>query len=319
MKISVLVPVYGVEKYIARCAESLFSQTYRDLEFVFVDDCTPDRSIAVLHEVMERWPQRAAQVRILRNGRNSGVGYVRQRLIDESTGDCIAFVDSDDYLPARAIELLAAEMERSGADIVDGAWQGVTQDGVSAVRPPCHERDASRYLALMLCQNIVPHRMWGRLFRRSVFVENGVRLVPGIDLAEDYTVMTRLMFYASRSVIDAPVYFYSEDNTASYTHVASLRHLQSYLKACRVVLDFFTVNDTAGRYRTPLQMGMVNALRIVRRSGYGFAPADELLCYRPQGVFFRLMSALFRGRCSYRVAEMLYLLARRIYVLWLKM
>lgn len=89
MKISVLVPVYGVEKYIARCAESLFGQTYSNLEFVFVDDCTPDRSIAVLHEVMERWPQRAAQVRILRNDRNSGVGYVRQRLIDESTGDCL--------------------------------------------------------------------------------------------------------------------------------------------------------------------------------------------------------------------------------------
>lgn len=92
MKISVLVPVYGVEKYIARCAESLFGQTYNDLEFVFVDDCTPDRSIAVLHEVMERWPQRAAQVRILRNDRNSGVGYVRQRLIDESTGDCLTLL-----------------------------------------------------------------------------------------------------------------------------------------------------------------------------------------------------------------------------------
>lgn len=314
MKISVLVPVYGVEKYIARCAESLFSQTYRDLEFVFVDDCTPDRSIAVLHEVMGRWPQRAAQVRILRNDRNRGVGYVRQRLIDESTGGCITFVDSDDYLPPRAIELLAAEMERSGADIVDGAWQGVTCDGVTAVKFPCREHDTKRYLALMLCQNLVPHRLWGRLFKRSVFAGNGVRLVPGIDLAEDYTVMTRLMFYASRSTIDDPVYFYSEENTASYTHVASLRHLQSYLKACRVVLDFFTANDTARRYLTPLQFGMVNALRIVRRSGYGFAVEDELLGYRPQGAFFHLMAALFRGKCPYRVAEVTYLLARKVYV-----
>ncbi len=319
MKISVLVPVYGVEKYIARCAESLFGQTYSDLEFVFVDDCTPDRSIAVLHEVMERWPQRAAQVRILRNDRNSGVGYVRQRLIDESTGDCLTFVDSDDYLPPRAIELLAEEMERSGADIVDGAWQSVTLQGVSEVCPSYKVPDGGRYLALMLCQNIVPHRMWGRLFRRGVFVDNGIRLVPGIDLAEDYTVMTRLLFYASRSAIADPVYFYREDNAASYTHTASLRHLRSYLKACRVVLDFFTANDAAGRYRVPLQLGMVNALRIVRRSGYGFALADELLGYRPQGFVFRLMSALFRGRCPYRVAEVSYLLARKIYVSLLKM
>ena len=148
MKISVLVPVYGVEKYIARCAESLFGQTYQDLEFVFVDDCTPDRSVAILQEVMARWPQRAAQVRILRNDRNSGVGYVRQRLIDESTGDCLTFVDSDDYLPPRAIELLAEEMERSGADIVDGAWQSVTLQGVSEVCPSYKVPDGGRYLRL---------------------------------------------------------------------------------------------------------------------------------------------------------------------------
>ena len=187
MKISVLVPVYGVEKYIARCAESLFGQTYQDLEFVFVDDCTPDRSIAILQEVMARWPQRAEQVRILRNDRNRGIGYVRQRLIDECTGDCITFVDSDDYLPSRAIGLLAAEMERSGADMVDGAWQSVTPQGVSAVRRPYKTPDGGRYLALLLCQNVVSNRMWGRLYRRSLFTENGIRLVPGIDFSEDYS------------------------------------------------------------------------------------------------------------------------------------
>ena len=52
MKVSVLVPVYGVEKYIRRCVESLFNQTYADLEFVFVDDCSPDRSIDILRSVM---------------------------------------------------------------------------------------------------------------------------------------------------------------------------------------------------------------------------------------------------------------------------
>ena len=111
MKISVLVPVYGVEKYIARCAESLFGQTYEDLEYVFVDDCTTDRSMAVLHEAIERWPRRKGQVRIMRNDRNRGIGYTRQRLVDAATGCYVTFVDSDDYLPPRAVELLAAEAE----------------------------------------------------------------------------------------------------------------------------------------------------------------------------------------------------------------
>lgn len=319
MKISVLVPVYGVEKYIARCAESLFSQTYRDLEFVFVDDCTPDCSIDILRSVAGRHPEMEGRVRIIRHEQNKGLAAARRTALASAMGDCVIHVDSDDYLPPQAVEALVRRMDATGADIVDGAWLKVTPDGSEIHMPPCRVTSKERYLAMMLCQNVVPHNLCGRLVRRSVYTDYGVDAVPGVDNAEDYSVMPRLLFYASRTFIDDVVYYYSEENTASYTHTVSLKNLRSYLKACRVVLDFFTTHDAEGRYRTPLQMGMVNALRIVRRSGYGFAPANELLCYRPQGVFFRLMSALFRGRCPYRVAEMLYLLARRIYVSWLKM
>ena len=318
MKISVLVPVYGVEKYIARCAESLFGQTYEDLEYVFVDDCTTDRSMAVLHEVMERWPGRKGQVRILRNDSNRGIGYTRQRLIDEATGDYVTFVDSDDYLPPRAMELLATEAARSGVEMVDGAWRSVTPGGVGEAHMPYPERVEGRYLKLMLCQDIVSNRMWGRLIRRTLFTECGVSLVPGIDFSEDYSVMTRLLYFSNRSTIDDTVYFYSEENTSSYTHTASPRHARSYLTACRVVLDFFTTRDFGREYLTPLQFGMTNALRNIRRAGFSPSLADELLGYRPRGILFSLLSAMLRGRCPFAVANFAYLLARKAYVLSLR-
>lgn len=318
MKISVLVPVYGVEKYIARCAESLFGQTYEDLEYVFVDDCTTDRSMAVLHEVMERWPGRKGQVRILRNDSNRGIGYTRQRLIDVATGDYVTFVDSDDYLPPRAMELLATEAARSGVEMVDGAWRSVTPGGVGEARMPYPERVEGRYLKLMLCQDIVSNRMWGRLIRRTLFTECGVSLVPGIDFSEDYSVMTRLLYFSNRSTIDDTVYFYSEENTSSYTHTASPRHARSYLMACRVVLDFFTTRDFGREYLTPLQFGMTNALRNIRRTGFSPSLADELLGYRPRGILFSLLSAMLRGRCPFAVANFAYLLARKVYVLSLR-
>ena len=301
MKISVLVPVYGVEKYIGRCAESLFRQTYADLEYVFVDDCTPDRSVSVLRSIVEQYPARKAQVRILRNERNSGIGAVRQRLIDECTGDCLTFVDSDDYLPPRAVELMAAEMERSGTDMVDGGWQRVTRDGVSGVNLPYRGRDGRRYLSLMLCQNIVSNRMWGRLYRRSLFTDNGVRLMPGVDFCEDFSVMTRLMFYARRSFVCDPVYFYSDDNAGSYTHTTSPRHVSSFLKSNRIVLDFFTANDPQGRYSAPLQIGMLNVMRTMG--------------YRPRGAVFSLLNKMIRGRCPFAIAEKAYLAVRKAYVL----
>ena len=58
MKVSLLIPVYGVEKYIEKCAVSLFEQTYEDIEYIFVDDCTPDNSMNVLSGVIERYPKR---------------------------------------------------------------------------------------------------------------------------------------------------------------------------------------------------------------------------------------------------------------------
>ena len=81
-KVSVLVPVYGVEKYIERCARSLFEQTLDDIEFIFVDDCTPDRSIEILESVIEKYRLRFAEkkydVRIERMPTNSGQAAVRR-------------------------------------------------------------------------------------------------------------------------------------------------------------------------------------------------------------------------------------------------
>ena len=76
-KVSILVPVYGVEKYIERCARSLFEQTYDNIEYIFVDDCTKDRSIGILQKVLEDYPNRKNQVKILQflfrsNGRFMG-------------------------------------------------------------------------------------------------------------------------------------------------------------------------------------------------------------------------------------------------------
>ena len=72
-KISVVIPVYGVEKYIEQCARSLFEQTMQEgIEYVFVDDCSPDRSIEILEEVFKEYPHRDPQVKIIRHPKNPG-------------------------------------------------------------------------------------------------------------------------------------------------------------------------------------------------------------------------------------------------------
>ena len=79
--ISILIPVYKVEQYIEKCAISLFEQTYSDIEYVFVDDCSPDSSIQCLKSVIEKYPQRSKNIKIIRHERNRGLAAARNTAI----------------------------------------------------------------------------------------------------------------------------------------------------------------------------------------------------------------------------------------------
>ena len=117
-KVSILVPIFGVEKYIERCARSLFEQTYSNLEYIFVNDCTPDKSVEVLENVMVNYPERIENVKILTHEKNRGVAAVRNTALDNACGDFVSLVDSDDWLELDAVELLVSKQLKTDADIV---------------------------------------------------------------------------------------------------------------------------------------------------------------------------------------------------------
>ena len=95
--VSVIVLVYKVEKYIERCARSLFGQTLQDMEFIFVDDDSPDRSIEVMERVLEDFPLRRGQVKVIRNEVNLGLPESRRMGVAAATGEYIIHCDSDDW------------------------------------------------------------------------------------------------------------------------------------------------------------------------------------------------------------------------------
>jgi len=97
-KVSVIIPVYGVEKYIERCIRSLFEQTLDDIEYIFVDDCTPDNSISILRKVLSEYPNREKQVKILHHEKNKGLAQARQTGLKIASGEYIAHCDSDDWV-----------------------------------------------------------------------------------------------------------------------------------------------------------------------------------------------------------------------------
>lgn len=336
--ISILIPIYNVERYIGQCCQALFSQTYDRIEYVFVDDCSPDKSVDILLQTLEQYPQRKAQVKLLRHDCNRGSGAARATAIAAATGRFVMFADSDDLLPPDAVEQLADRQRQTEADIVDGAAVYFSSASPAAVIPqpvqsvspfgneaiakslrPTHFSSHS-YLQLLLCHCRVSATVWGRLYRRSLFLRDDVCFREGIDYAEDQSIMPRLMYGSTRAWTDAVVYCYRNDAADSYTNrQLSDKSRQSYLRAMSEVYRFFLAHDRDGRYRLPLEIGMAGVYRECRRMRSPLSEADAIVAFCPVTLTGRLLMSVMRSRLPYRAADTAYRTVRLIYTLPIKL
>lgn len=259
MKVSILVPVYGVEKHIEECAVSLFEQTYEELEYVFVDDCSPDDSIKKLQDILYRYPQRQPQVHIIRHERNRGLGAARKTALAAATGEFVMVVDSDDVVMTDAVEKLYQRQQQTNADIIDGGFCRLTSQGREPAVVPYHGSKESM-LRLVLLQNTLPHQLWARLVRRSLYTDNQITSIEGVNMAEDYAVIPRLLYCGSRAYIDDVIYLYRDSDTSTFNSVSApieTRHVGSFIDANAVVYHFFQTRDSLRKYALPLEIGLL--------------------------------------------------------------
>jgi glycosyltransferase involved in cell wall biosynthesis len=217
-KVSILTPVYCAEKFIERCAKSLFKQNYANLEYVFVDDCSPDNSIALLNRVLEEYPNRKEQVKLIVNEKNLGASASKNIAVDNATGEFVSFVDADDWLELNAVELLVTEQLRTGADVVWGKLIEHTNEGDYVMtEPPYPDK---RAWIMCYCQLTTGIGMLNqkRIIRRSLLKQHHIRSVNGFNYSEDKLLLAQVAYYANGcSVIDDVVYHYNRLNPISIT------------------------------------------------------------------------------------------------------
>lgn len=253
IKVTICVPVYGVEKFIGRCARSLFEQTYESLDYVFVDDCSKDRSIAVLQQVVEAYPRRKPSVRVVSHEHNRGLAAARRTAVEHATGDYILQVDSDDYLSPDAVSLLVQQAEKTGADIVAGS-QLIISATQSVYRQDLVPQDKDAYACSLLIRKSI-QGVVGKLFRRSLIIEHQLFPPEGLNMAEDYVVMPRIAYYANRvAKVDAPIYNYVKYNPDSYTTSISRRGIDCTVEALSVLETFFRKVDNAAYYAEAIDL-----------------------------------------------------------------
>ena len=236
MKVSIIVPIYNVENYIERCAVSLFEQTYPNIEYVFVNDCTPDQSISVLKQVISHYPHRSTQTKIINHEQNRGVAASRNTALENCTGEFVCQIDPDDFVELDAIEMLLKRQEQGDLDIVAGQMMKHAGGKEEILHFPKYANKEVMVIDMM--QPTIMHSLANRLIKRSLFEDYNVRAQEGVNCGEDCWMMTRLAYFAKAwDTIDQVVYHYDRTREDSYT--ASKK---GYINKKKVKDDISTVN-----------------------------------------------------------------------------
>ena len=237
MKISILVPIYGVEKYIERCASSLLGQSYENIEYIFVDDCTNDNSITLLLKTLKRYPSRKDQVKIIKHKRNMGLGEARNSAVASATGEFIFHVDSDDYIDKDCIRLCVERQLSTNADIVSVGIINKFANCSIPVNIPYYRTPEDLNEAVL--RHDIPNNIWGRLIRRSLYLKHNIK-VEGVNASEDLNVLPRLLFYAQKiAFIKDQLYYYECSNVNSYTSSISEDKWDQILVTMKILHEFF--------------------------------------------------------------------------------
>ncbi len=225
-KVSVIVPVYGVEKYIERCARSLFEQTLDDIEFLFIDDCSLDKSVEILKRVLEEYPQRMHQVKIHRMEQNSGQAKVREWGMRNATGEYVIHCDSDDWVSIHMYEDMYNKAVKNGADVV--VCDFALHDGkhINNIVHACGSLKYQEFLKRILFQRD-PWSLWNKLFKRKVCYNDLV--YPKGNMGEDMLICIQMLFSCNHiAYIPQVYYFYFDNNNSISNKKETANHLRNF-------------------------------------------------------------------------------------------
>ena len=256
-KISIIVPMYNVEKYICQCASSLFGQTYDNMEYVFVDDCSNDGTVRDLKDCLSKHPQRKEQVKILFNCENRGVAFTRNVGLRNATGDYIGWCDADDWVEADMFEGLLESILKANADLAychyfeEGSCRRTVK--VADISNPDKEKRLCEYLEKG------PNTLWNKLASRRLYADGKVEFLDGFDYCEDFNVSTKLLYNAQKVACFDKVCYHYRMNMASICHSFSKEKCVSGFRNVADVYAFLKSEGMGGRLQRYMTHNMLNA------------------------------------------------------------
>lgn len=222
-RVTVIIPVFKVGSFIEKCARSLFEQTLGQIEYVFVDDCSPDKSVEILENALQDYPHLKDDVRIIRHQTNKGLPSARNTGLVHAHGTYIFHCDGDDWVEPTMIADMVQVMEEKNVDIVYADFFLTFHQNERYMKQPEY-RDVNSCIQGML-NGAMKYNVWNKLVRHRLYLEYDVRFPDGKGMGEDMTMVKLFCHANSIAHIPKAYYHYMQTNTYAFTKQMSQKQL----------------------------------------------------------------------------------------------
>lgn len=301
--VTIVVPMYNVDNYIGKCIRSVFEQSYENIEYVFVDDCSPDNSMAVVEHEMKRYPDRAKNVKIIKHAENKGIAATRNTGLKNANGIYVLQVDGDDYIEKNTIQELLEKALAEEADIVVFDYYLEWKEREKEISH-IYNDDKNEYLKLLL-EGISEPAIWNKFIKKELFIKNDIEFFEGVNFGEDYLITPRVVYNARKIVkINKPFYHYIRWNVNSYSSNIKDKNIRDLAFVLSEHLNFFSHLSSVKNIEKSINIGVstkiLELLRDVRSTDqykliYQLFVNENEFCYNGKTIYGRIVLYLFQN------------------------
>lgn len=299
-KISIIVPIYKIERYLRQCIDSILAQTFTDFELLLIDDGSPDGCPAICDEYAEK----DARIHVFHK-QNGGLTSARNYGLDNAKGEWIMHIDGDDWIEPTYIEELYNAAIKNKTEIAICGFRFAFEDGrYIEEHPTIWDDDKSvslnRYIASVWTT------AWGSIHKSSLYHNNRVRSPQNITYCEDFHLMARLCYFADKVVsIDSPLYNYRQQSS-SIMHSLNEKTWSDELTVYKEIIDFFCSHGEIDTYKKTMSWRTLKAAQDMTLNTSRF---EEFKNYNPDkknyiwdcpfiGFKLKVLAWLITHRCE---------------------
>ena len=275
-KVSVIVPIYNVEKYLDKCLQTIKNQTLSDFEVLLINDGTPDNSM----EIARKYSVIDSRFLIF-NKENGGLSDARNYGIERAKGDFIVFVDSDDYLHEDYLKTMYEDCINNNADMAYCRFKHTyLKTGIKfpSINPKKGVIDKEKALDMLIRDNRMHSYAWNKMYRRTLFTDNNIRYP--IIYFEDVATSARVLFHANRiAVTDKNLYYYVR-RSGSIMSTMNSKKIEHLLLSILITRNYIQLHGEYDKYKkavraVSLKMRLINIYSIVRQ---------HIICHNFKGM-----------------------------------